>query len=88
MQTTLENRKKATIDSPKNVLKRKNKIEEERAYNSRVKREQESMKAKAQKMMKGRLEPSTMPTMVHVARQTIEVPQMTSPQEGQLREQR
>jgi hypothetical protein len=28
MQTTLENRKKATIDSPRNVFKRKNKVEE------------------------------------------------------------
>ncbi len=28
MQTTLENGKKATIDSPRSVLKRKNKVEE------------------------------------------------------------
>jgi hypothetical protein len=28
MQTTLENRKKATIDSPRSVFKRKNKVEE------------------------------------------------------------
>ncbi len=46
-------------------------------------------------MMKGRVEPSTMPTMVwampavvHATRQTIKVPQMTSPHERQLREQR
>jgi len=28
MQTTLENRKKVVIDSPKSALKRKNKVEE------------------------------------------------------------
>jgi hypothetical protein len=28
MQTTLDNRNKTTIDSPRNVLKKKNKVEE------------------------------------------------------------
>jgi hypothetical protein len=46
-------------------------------------------------MMKGRMEPSTVPTMVramlimvHVVKQTTIVPHMTSPQKRQLREQR
>jgi hypothetical protein len=30
MQTTLENRKKPALDSPRNVFKRKNKVEERR----------------------------------------------------------
>jgi len=51
-----------------------------------LKREQESIDLKASKMMKGRLEPSIMPTMervvlivVLVVRQTTAIPQMTSP---------
>ncbi len=53
-------------------------------------------------MLRGRVEPSlvprmvwvvpimiqVVPIMVHATKQTIEVPQMTSPREGQLREQR
>jgi hypothetical protein len=38
MQTMLENRKKATIDSLKSVFKRKNKVEEGGASSSKVKR--------------------------------------------------
>jgi hypothetical protein len=39
METTLENRKKATIDSPKSDLKRKNRVEEGGTSSSRMKRE-------------------------------------------------
>jgi len=40
MQTTLKNKKKATVDSPISVFKRKNKVEERGASSSRVKKEQ------------------------------------------------
>ncbi len=47
------------------------------------------------KMMRGRVEPfvvlmvvRVVPTLVHVARQTMKIPQMTIPQETQLTEQR
>jgi len=40
IQITLENRKKATVDSPINVLKRKNKVEEGGTLGSRVMKEQ------------------------------------------------
>ncbi len=39
MQTTLENRKKATVDSLRSAFKRKNVIEEGATSSSRVKRE-------------------------------------------------
>jgi hypothetical protein len=39
MQTTLENRKKATSESPKNVFKKKHRAKEGGASGSRVKRE-------------------------------------------------
>jgi hypothetical protein len=39
MQKTLENKKKATIDSPISAFKRKNKVEEGRASGLGVKRE-------------------------------------------------
>jgi hypothetical protein len=61
MQTTLENRKKVATDSPKSALKRKNKVEERGASGSRMKEEQD---LKAQKMMKGKVEPSVVPTTV------------------------
>ncbi len=95
MKTTLENRKKAVVDSSRSALKRKNIIEEGRASGSRMKREQESTNLRAQKMMKGRMEPfkvptmvRAVPTMVHEAKQITEIPQMTTPQKTQLREQR
>jgi len=64
MQTTLENRMKVVIDSPKSALKRKNKVEEGRALGLRVKREQESIDIRAQKMMRGKMEPSIVPIVV------------------------
>jgi hypothetical protein len=39
MQTTLKNRKKAATNSPRSVLKKKNKVEEGGALGSGVKRE-------------------------------------------------
>jgi hypothetical protein len=60
-----------------------------------VKREQKKNNLKAQKMMRGRVEPSIVPTMVRVVlivvqviKQTIEIPHMTSPQKKQPKEQR
>jgi hypothetical protein len=95
MKTTLENKKKVVAKSPRSVFKRKNKVEEGGASSSKVKREQESINLRAQKMMKGKVGPyatpivvKVVPTMVHVAKQTIEIPQMTIPQETQLMEQR
>jgi hypothetical protein len=38
----LENRKKVITDSPRNAFKKKNKVEEGRTSDSRMKREQES----------------------------------------------
>ncbi len=42
MQTTLENKKKNTIDFPRSVFKRKNRVEKGGASSLRVKREHES----------------------------------------------
>ncbi len=60
-----------------------------------MKREQESIDLRAQKMMKGRVEPfvvpivvSAMPQMVQIVKQTAIVPHMTSPHERQSREQK
>jgi hypothetical protein len=62
----LENKKKVATNSPRSACKRKNRVEEGGALGSRVKREQESTNVRAQKMMKDRMEPSTVPTMVRV----------------------
>jgi hypothetical protein len=77
----LENKKKVAIGSPRSALKRKNIVEEGGASNSRVRREQDSTNLKAQKMMKGKVEPfvvptmiRVVPTMVHVVKQTTIVP--------------
>ncbi len=51
MQITLENRKKAIINSLRNALKRKNKVEEGGASSLKVKREHESTNVRAQKMI-------------------------------------
>jgi hypothetical protein len=71
MQTTLENRKKVVADSPRSVLKRKNRVEEGGASCLGVKREHESINVRAQKMMKGRVEPSVMLIVIQVARHII-----------------
>jgi hypothetical protein len=44
MQTTLENKKKNTVDFPRSVFKRKNRVEKGGASTLRVKREHESTK--------------------------------------------
>jgi hypothetical protein len=64
METTLENKKKAIANSPRNALKRKNKVEEGGASSSRMKREHESTNLSAQKIMKGIVEPFTVLTVV------------------------
>jgi hypothetical protein len=64
MQKTLKNRKKVAINSPRITLKRKNKVEEGRASSSIMKKEQKSIHLRAQKMMRSKVEPSTMPIMV------------------------
>ncbi len=60
----MENRKKATTKSPRNALKRKTRIEEGGALGLRVKREHDSIEARAQKMMKGRVAPFEVPIVV------------------------
>jgi len=87
MQIALENRKKVVIDSPRSLFKRKNKVEEGRASSSRMMREQESTNLRADKMMRGRMEPfamtimvRVMPTIVQSVKQIVVIPQMTSPQ--------
>jgi hypothetical protein len=83
------------VNSPRSVLKRNNRVEERKASSLEVKREQKTTKVRAQKMMRGRVEPYVVPTMVwamsivvHATRETTKVPQMTSSQEEQLKEQR
>ncbi len=67
---------------------RKNKVEEGGTLSLGMKREHQSTYVRAQKMMRGRMEPSAMPIVVQAAKQTTKVPQMTTPQEKQLREQK
>ncbi len=64
MQTILENRNKIVTNFPINVLKKNNKVEEGRDSGLRVKKEQNNTYVRAQKMMRGNVEPSAMPTMV------------------------
>jgi hypothetical protein len=64
MQTTLDNKKKAVAYSLRSAFKKKNKVEEGRALGPGVKREHENIDLRAQKMMRGRVEPSAVPTMV------------------------
>ncbi len=78
----MENRKKALIDSPRSVHKKKNRVEEGEALSSRVKKEHENIEPKAQKMMIGRVEPSIMPLVVHATKQVAKVPQMTFHKRG------
>ncbi len=64
MNTTLENKKKVASNSPRSAFKRKNRVEERGASSSRVRSEHECTYLRAQKMMKGRVEPSVMPIVV------------------------
>jgi hypothetical protein len=45
----------------------------------KVKREQESTNVRAHKMMKGKVKPYVVPTIIQATKKTVEVPQMTSP---------
>jgi hypothetical protein len=74
MQITLENRKKVAKYFPRSGLKRKNRVEEEGALGLRVKREHENVDLRAQKMMRGGVEPFVVPTVAHVVRQTAKIP--------------
>ncbi len=88
MQTTLKNRKKVVADFPRGALKRKNRVEEGGVSGSGVKKEHENTYLRAQKMMKGKVEPSIVPIVIQAVRQITAVPQMTFPKEKQPREQR
>jgi hypothetical protein len=57
----LENIKKAVVDSPRSDFKRKNRVEEGGVLGLGVKREHERTNLRAQKMMKGRVEPFIVP---------------------------
>ncbi len=81
MQIALQNRKKASSDSPRRAFKKKNKVEEGGASTSRMKKEQENIDLKTQKMMRVRVELFIVPTMVQAIKQTVAIPQMTFPQE-------
>ncbi len=54
MQTTLKNKKKFALDSPRSVFKRKIKVEEGGTLSLEVKREYKSTDLSAQKMMKAK----------------------------------
>jgi hypothetical protein len=62
----MENRKKVVANSLKSALKRKNKVEEGGVLGSGMKKEQGSINVKAKKMMKGRVEPSTVLIVLRV----------------------
>ncbi len=66
MQTALENRKKNVVEFLRSVIKRKNRVEDGKDLSLGMKSKQESTNMRAQKMMKGRMEPSIMPTVVKV----------------------
>jgi hypothetical protein len=66
MQRTMENKKKVTTNFPRSASKRKNNVEEGGASTLKVKKEHESTYMKAQKMMRGIMEPYVVPTMVKV----------------------
>jgi hypothetical protein len=64
LKTTLENKKKVAIDFPRCAFKRKNRVEEGKALGLRVEREHESTNLRARKMMRGKMEPFVVPTVV------------------------
>ncbi len=57
-------KEKVAADSLISALKKKNKVEEGGASSSKVKREQENIDVRAQKMMRGRVEPFVVPILV------------------------
>ncbi len=64
----MENIRKIAAKSPRGAFKRKIRVEEGGALGLGVKKEQESTKARVQKMMKGRVAPSIVPTLVQGSR--------------------
>jgi hypothetical protein len=64
----LENKKKVATNSPRIIFKRNNKVKEGGASSLGVKKEHERTYVKVQKMMRGKMEPSTMPTMVQTTK--------------------
>ncbi len=74
MQATLETKIKTTAESPRSVFKRKDKIEEGGGSRLEIKKKQESTEARVQKMMKGIMTSSTMPTLVSTGRQSDDIP--------------
>jgi hypothetical protein len=64
MHTTLDNKKKTATNFPRSVIKKKNKVEKGESLGLGLKREQNSTNLRAQKMMRGRVEPSIVPTVV------------------------
>ncbi len=64
MQAPLENRRKIATKSPRSALMRKNIAKEGGTLGLGIKKEHESIKARVQKMMRGRIAPSPMPTLV------------------------
>jgi hypothetical protein len=66
MQIALENRKEVAANFPRSNFKKKNRVEEGGALGSKMKREQEITNLEAHKMMKGRVEPSTVPIVIRV----------------------
>jgi hypothetical protein len=73
MQTTLEIRKKAIADSPRNALKRKNKVDQRGTSGLRMKKELKTTSVKAQKMIRGKVEPFAMLTVVQVVPMVVQV---------------
>ncbi len=78
MQRTMENKKKTTTNSPRSAFKRKNNVEEGGASYLGEKKEHESTYTKAQKMMKGIMEPYVMPTLVRVVPTMVQAVRQTS----------
>jgi hypothetical protein len=56
------------------VFKRKNKVTEGGALGSRMKSEHENTNLRTQKMMRGRMEPSTVPIVVQATKHTTKIP--------------
>lgn len=75
----MENKRKIATKFLRGALKRKNKVEEGGTSGVGAKKEQESIEAKAQKMMKRKVAPFAMPTLVQVGRQNVDASQMSTP---------
>jgi hypothetical protein len=73
MEIPLNNRKKTTTDSPRSAFKKKNRIEEGGALSLGVKKEEESTNLRAQKMMRGIVEPFVIPIVVRAVPPMVQV---------------